>query len=400
MVPGRTGGAPSGEGRNMTGIRRQILIACVATATALGGVIPVAGDANAVIGSTSGAMVLVSPPASTMPGAFDSLTSIFAFNERQNVTLASSLVVDITTPGSYGVGGVAGTNQVALPSGTVVDSHLIHNDNRTGGAVFRSGTITFPTEIVGVIVNHTRLTASDILGAPGTVYPAGNNNRGMEFQVTSGDIVILPDMRTVRVDLNTTSAVDQVRILTKHNSPPVANAGGPYAALEGSPVTLAGSATDTDADALTKSWAFTWTGSAGTSCQRDRHHDAHPGRDLYRQRTRDRHALGERRGQHAGDIGGQRHRRQCRAHAREPDGAGYTDCARSLASGQRPVHRRRNERHPHRHDHLGRHDVLRRFDLRGFRERDRVGRAHLRRAGAVHRHRHRRRRRSRHGFGK
>ncbi len=250
----------------MGSVRRQTLVAWVVVVIALGGVIPIAGVAHAVIGSTSGAMVTVAAPASTLPGAFDSTTSIFAFNERQGVTLASSLTVQISTPGTYGLGGVAGTTPTSVPAGTVVDSHMIHNDNRTGGATFRSGTITFPTDIVGLLINATSLNSSDLLGAPGTVYPVGNNNRGIEFQVTSGDIVVLPDMRTVRVDLNTTTSVDQIRVLTRHNSPPVANAGGPYAALEGSPVTLAASASDTDGDTLTKSWAFSWTGSAGTSC--------------------------------------------------------------------------------------------------------------------------------------
>ena len=34
----------------------------------------------------------------------------------------------------------------------------------------RSFTITFPTDILGVIARAGRLTASDVLGAPGTLY--------------------------------------------------------------------------------------------------------------------------------------------------------------------------------------------------------------------------------------
>ncbi len=251
----------------MRGFGQKIGVAFLGVVLATGGLV-VGGDvASAVVKSVSGDVVQVAPPASVVPGGFDSTTSISAFNERQGVTLASPLAVDITTPGAYGTGSCPCVHLTTLPSGTVVDSHLIHNDNHTGGTTFRSGDVTFPTDVVGVMINETRLSASDILGAPGTVYPTGNVNRGLELGGTGGDLITLSsDLRTVHVALNTTSSVDQVRVLTRHNSPPVANAGGPYAAQEGSPVTLAATASDPDGNALTSSWSISWTGSAGTSC--------------------------------------------------------------------------------------------------------------------------------------
>lgn len=242
-------------------IRAALLAVTLVSGTAVSGL----DTAAAFVSSTSGAVVFVGAPASVAPGAFQSPSSIFAFNERQGVTLASSLGVDITSAGLYDQ--ASDLHPSTLAAGTVVDSHFLHSDNTPTGTVFRSGSVTFPTDIVGVMVTVSRLNGSDILGAPGTVYPTGNINRSLEIgQAPLPDIIILPNLRTVQVALNTGNGFDQVRILTRHNNPPTANAGGPYAAVEGTPVTLAATATDADGDALTESWNIAWTGSPGTSC--------------------------------------------------------------------------------------------------------------------------------------
>ena len=48
------------------------------------------------------------------------------------------------------------------------------------------------------------------------------------------------------------------------NAPPAVNAGGPYSGTEGSPRTLAGTATDPTGDPPAISWSITWTGDPGT----------------------------------------------------------------------------------------------------------------------------------------
>ena len=50
------------------------------------------------------------------------------------------------------------------------------------------------------------------------------------------------------------------------NGAPTADAGGPYAGVEGTPVTLAGAASDPNGDPLGISWTFAPAGSPGTSC--------------------------------------------------------------------------------------------------------------------------------------
>ncbi|MGZ6972458.1 MAG: PKD domain-containing protein [Acidimicrobiia bacterium] len=221
--------------------------------------------ANALIATVSGQMIQISPPASVLPGVTQNATSIVAFNERQGVFLGTPVAVDIVSPGTYDQN--SDLVNANVPAGTVVDSHFLHSDRPAGGNTERIGTVTFPTQILGVIVTSGHLNLSDLIGSPTTTYPGGVSNRGLEFGGgIQGDIVVLPDLRTLKLDAQTTSGIDQVRVLTKHNAPPTVNAGGPYAGTEGVGTTLAGTATDSDGDPLTRAWTFTWTGDPGTTC--------------------------------------------------------------------------------------------------------------------------------------
>lgn len=221
--------------------------------------------AGALIGTVSGQIIKISPPPSAATGVLTHPTSMFAWDERQNVTLASPLRVDIVNAGTYDQASdlVNGT----IATGTIVDSHLVHSDKPAGSGVNeRTGTLTFPTNILGVVVaSSNKFQDSDILGAPGTILPGGGENRGLELG-GQGDIVILPDLRTIQISTNVFGSTDEVRILTRHNSPPVVSARGPYSGTEGSGVVLSGTATDSDNDPLTRAWTFTWTGDPGTAC--------------------------------------------------------------------------------------------------------------------------------------
>src|SRR5204863_8209152 len=134
----------------------------------------------------------------------------------------------------------------------------------------REGTWTFSQDILGVIVSRDRLTKSDYLGAPQTSYPGSVPSREFDFGTGSAaDFVQIVGAHTVYVKLQTGGAntgLDQMRVITKHNDPPVPNAGGPYAGNEGSTVALTGSAVDPDGDATTKSWSFAVTATPGTTC--------------------------------------------------------------------------------------------------------------------------------------
>ncbi len=220
--------------------------------------------ANALIATVSGNLIKINPPANASENVLTHPTSVLTWEERQGVTLASPLRVDIIGPGTYDQG--SDLLNATIPTSTRVDSHILHSDKPTGsGTTLRTGTITFPTNILGVIVGAAKLNDSDILGSPGTIYPGSGSQRGLEFG-GNDDIVILPNLRTVQFGLNTVNNVDNIRVVTRHNARPVVNARGPYSGLEGAPVTLSGTATDSDGDPLTRSWTFTWTGDPGTSC--------------------------------------------------------------------------------------------------------------------------------------
>lgn len=219
--------------------------------------------AHAVISTVSGQIIKIAPPPNASGGVATNPTNILAWDERQGVTLASPLRVNIVAAGVYN--DAADLVNGTIATGTVVDSHMLHSDKPAqSGEPLRAGTVTFPTNILGVLVETgPKFTDSDILGSPGTIYPTGP--RGLELG-GQGDLVILPDLRTLQVTTNTFGSVDEVRIITRHNSPPVVNARGPYAGTEGAGVALSGTATDPDGDALTRSWTFTWTGDPGASC--------------------------------------------------------------------------------------------------------------------------------------
>jgi hypothetical protein len=241
---------------------RGIAVTVVVVAAAAGPV----GTAGAVISGTSGAVTKIAPPAAVQQGSGPaSNTTMFAWDEQQGVTLASNQRVDITAPGNYesSTSLTIGT----ITAGTVVDSHFFHSDRVNNGStpITLTATLTFPTDIVGVIVTRGKLGTSNVLGAPGTDYSTSQLNNDLELS-TTGDGVFVPNMRTVTIRATTSNDLDEVRILTRHNAPPVADAGGPYAGTEGGTVTLQGAASDPEGDAFNTSWSFATTAAPGTVC--------------------------------------------------------------------------------------------------------------------------------------
>jgi uncharacterized repeat protein (TIGR01451 family) len=179
--------------------------------------------ANALISSSSGSVVKLSAaPASVKLNALENATSVVAFDERQNVTLASAVAVDAVNPGTYAS---FPNGSATLAAGTVVDSHLVHSDiparNYTAR---RQGTVTFANDIIGVIASTNRLGATDAaLGAPGTQYAGTTNYRGLEgpeFGTASVDdqFTISANRRSLTFDVRT-YLIDEIRVITAHFNP-------------------------------------------------------------------------------------------------------------------------------------------------------------------------------------
>ncbi|MGH2699634.1 MAG: hypothetical protein ACRDJL_10640 [Actinomycetota bacterium] len=166
--------------------------------------------------STSGGIVKIAPPPSVMVGVLESDTEAFAFDEQQDVTLTDPLPVDITTPGVYDDS--ADLTPGSIPAGTTVSSHFVHADDIGGGGRSRptriEGTVVTDSDIIGISVLADNLDASDFLGAPGTVYPTGGQQR--ELNLDSADMVIEElDKRTVFIRFRILTHLDQVRIITE-----------------------------------------------------------------------------------------------------------------------------------------------------------------------------------------
>ena len=107
---------------------------------ALFGAVP----AHASIISTTGPVLLVSAPASVVPGASVNTTDGQAFAEQQNVTLSSPLAVDATNPGTYSDGsGPGGT----ISAGTNVSSYFVLFDSGGASVTYGTVTLTFSTAV-------------------------------------------------------------------------------------------------------------------------------------------------------------------------------------------------------------------------------------------------------------
>jgi uncharacterized protein with PIN domain len=150
------------------------------------------------------------------------------------VTLANvvpSVATPTLTPNPVATGSPASLSAAFTDQGT--------NDTHTASINWGDSSTTAGT--VSEVLGSGTVTGSHVYSSPGTfiVTLTVNDKDGGVTSVTASIVV---------------------------NAPPTASAGGPYAGNEGSPVTLAGTAGDTDGDPVGVSWGITWSGGPGTSC--------------------------------------------------------------------------------------------------------------------------------------
>jgi len=195
------------------------------------------GIARGVIAS-SGSAELVTMPASLSLDSFQSDTRIRVISERRGYLLANALAMDISTPGT--VSTAEALTPSTLPQGTVLNSSIVHFDPLILPGQ-RSASMTFDTDVLGVILTSTNLDVADaVLALPWVAQPAGLATRGLELAGAGeqDSLTLSPDRRTLQVSLGVASGMDGMRVLTAALSAPCSVTG--VDDPQGSSVTLPG----------------------------------------------------------------------------------------------------------------------------------------------------------------
>ena len=206
----------------MRGRRRfGVVLGLAALALLLGGTL--GGPAQAgIIGTAGQVQVLPTPPppSNLSKGQFTNNTNASLFTEQTSFVLPSPVAVDITSPGPYDSSHTTLTPGT-IPAGTRVNDYLFHADSTSSRPDTYTGSITFDTPVLGLIVLEDSLADSDpILGDPGVTYPSADR----VLHVFDGDSLTLsPDMLTVDFTIRAKrdGGVPEFRIITAAPAPAV-----------------------------------------------------------------------------------------------------------------------------------------------------------------------------------
>lgn len=143
-----------------------------------------------------------SSPVNTVGNDTFQTPNLYGFDEGQNIEITSDLAVDIL---ANGFGGGSGSGIV--PSGSTVASHYVFFDPQT--IIRQEGTISFDSDIFGIITTTRNLEASDFLINTGVNYLTPSS-RGID----AGDIVTITGLQTITVDWLAGTPGDYIRVLT------------------------------------------------------------------------------------------------------------------------------------------------------------------------------------------
>jgi PEP-CTERM motif len=195
--------------------RRRFGVAVLAVAA----VAPLLAGAGPVSAAPilSGQIVQISPPPSDVQGSDPtSNTTAFIWSERTNLTLASNIAVDMTTPGTANTGNGYLPSPGTVAAGTVVDTYLLHSDPVSGSQTYNFS-VTFNSPILGIIDTISGLATTDAaLGSPTTTYPGASTDRALEAL----DTLDWVSSDGLTAHFNTSTFVDEIRILVSATAPP------------------------------------------------------------------------------------------------------------------------------------------------------------------------------------
>lgn len=163
----------------------------------------VSGTITGGTAQTAGAVfVELTPPLANPYGTPNSVgldnfnsPNMFGFDEDQNIVLSSSLVVDVGS---------------TLAAGTTVASHYIFFDPATALSI--TGTVTFDSTVLAVIIGTYTLQASDFLADTGVNY-LSPGHRGLE----GTDYVTISGTNEITFSVSARTPGDYIRVITAYS---------------------------------------------------------------------------------------------------------------------------------------------------------------------------------------
>jgi hypothetical protein len=180
---------------------------------------PAAASSTVGVNGVCGSIVVGAIPTNLREGGSES-DKVRLFRERLNYTVATTNVpVDFTAIGLYNDPSDIKTPKPSIAIGTHVNSYVIHSDP-VGQNIVRqhhAATIGFTSDILGVQVLSGTLTEAQAVQLRDPNVQYANNASGLELAVPpkQGDYARLVNRRTLAISFKTSTAVDEVRVITR-----------------------------------------------------------------------------------------------------------------------------------------------------------------------------------------
>jgi hypothetical protein len=187
---------------------------CLIPKTTIAGIVTMSGQVE----------FISSPPSDVRSNQWESDTFARIFQERQAFTLTQPVSVDVSLPGTVRLA-PDDLSPATIGVGTVLNSFYLHVDSISENSIDLRGSITFDSDIIGVITGvKDGITSNDfgsslalsnsILGRPGVSY-----SRGATDLLPQDFFTITPDLRTLTFRLTTVRGDDNLRIITSVPEP-------------------------------------------------------------------------------------------------------------------------------------------------------------------------------------
>jgi|GEM_PF-4090030 len=196
-----------------------------AMATGVLGALLLAGSANAQVSGLSGGLVYAGTPAGITDlrenfGAESDSTS-WLYLERSGLLLGGAQSVNINAQGSYASNGSLTGGTIA--GGQFVDTYIFHTNPVGNGPITYNVSMTFDSQILGLIVLGEptgQISLEDTDATLGNLASFRYENQGSRGFELGQDAIVSWSGNTLQLRARTTSAVDQVRIITKARTIP------------------------------------------------------------------------------------------------------------------------------------------------------------------------------------